>query len=149
MSGNLLGNLSSTVSRALDALSNQEIHAPSLITFIQSNLGQPLVQAVASLLDRIRAKADLQRFISQLLYKLTDRQLYIGLVNALKACIKAHPWATAFFIIGLIIMFNPLAIIGFGALGPVAGKFMVSSAHFTESEIDISKVPWLPRGSRS
>jgi hypothetical protein len=31
-----------------------------------------------------------------------------------------------FFAIGVILMSNPLAIAGFGALGPVAGKSMVS-----------------------
>jgi hypothetical protein len=125
-------NQSSTISHDLDDLKNQDIHNP-VTTFIQSNLDQPFVRALVSLLDKIAAKADLQRLISQLLSTLTDPQLYIALVNALKAHIEAHPWATAFFIIGVILMVNPLAWAGFGSLGPVAGKIMVSSsAHFTE-----------------
>ena len=123
-------NQSSTISHDLDNLKNQDIDTP-VTTFIQSNLDHPLVRAVVSLLDKI-AKADLQRFISQLVSTLTDPQLHIGLVDALKAHIEAHPWATAFFIIGVILMVNPLAMAGFGSLGPVAGKIMVSSAHFTE-----------------
>ena len=105
-------------------------------TFVQSNLDRPLVQAVVTLLDRISTKADLQRLINQLMTTLTDSQFYNGLFNALKAHIEAHPWQTAFFIIGVILMCNPLAMMGFGSLGPVAGEFMVSSsAHFTESLI--------------
>ena len=128
------GNHSPTVSRALNDLRNLNI--PALVTsFIQSNLGQPLVRAVVSLLDRI-ATADLQRLINQLLSTLTDRQFYLELVNILEAWIEAHPWATAFLIIGVILMVNPLTMAGFGSLGPVAGKFMgSSSAHFTESLI--------------
>jgi hypothetical protein len=111
-------------SRSLNDLQNQDIHA-LVSTFVQSNAGQPFVRAVVSLLDTIAAKADLQRLINQLLSTLTDRQLYNGLSNALKAHVEAHPWSTAFFIIGIVLLCNPLAMAGFGSLGPVAGKFMV------------------------
>ena len=132
MNGN---NQSSTpsISRTLERLRNEDIHA---LSFVQSDLDQPLVRAVVSLLDKISAKADLQRLINQLMSTLTDSQFYNGLFNALKAHIKAHPWQTAFFIVGVILLCNPLAMVGFGSLGPVAGKFMVSSsAHFTKSLI--------------
>ena len=123
----------------LSELQNQDIHA-IVSAFLQSvaSAGQQLVEVVVSLLDKIAANAaaDLQRLINQLLSTLTDRQFYNGLFNALKAHIKAHPWRTAFFIIGVILLCNPLAMVGFGSLGPVAGKFMVSSsAHFTKSLI--------------
>ena len=125
----------STFSRALNDLRDLDIHGLTT-TFVQSNLDRPLVQAVVTLLDRISTKADLQRLINQLMTTLTDSQFYNGLFNALKAHIEAHPWQTAFFIIGVILMCNPLAMMGFGSLGPVAGEFMVSSsAHFTESLI--------------
>ena len=112
-------------SRSLDDLQNQDIHA-LVSTFVQSNADQPLVGAVVSLLDTIAAKAvtDLQRLVNQLLSKLTDRQFYNGLFNALKAHVEAHPWSTAFFIIGIVLLCNPLAMAGFGSLGPVAGKSM-------------------------
>lgn len=115
-----------SISHALDDLRYQDIYA-LVATFIQSNLVQPLVWAVVSLLA---AKEDLQLLISQLLSTLTDPQLYIGLFNAPKAYIEAHPWQTTFFviiIIGIILLCNPLVMMGFGSLGPMAGKFMVSS----------------------
>ena len=131
-------NVSSTVPSSFDDLPIQDIYA-LIITFFQSNLVQPLVCAVVSIvsfLDIITTKADPQRHISQLMSTLIDPQFYIGLFNAIKAYIEAHPWLTAFFIIGIIILFNPLALVGFGALGPIAGKFMIfSSVHFTESLI--------------
>ncbi|KIM83487.1 hypothetical protein PILCRDRAFT_819102 [Piloderma croceum F 1598] len=109
--------------RSLHDLQNQDIHA-LVSTFIQSNADQPLVGAVVSLLDTIAAKAaaDLQRLINQLLSKLTDRQFYDGLFNALKAHVEAHPWPTAFLIVGIVLLCNPLAMAGFGSLGPVAGS---------------------------
>lgn len=145
-------NQSSTVSstaishwQALDDLPVryhwQEIYA-LVATFIQSNLIQPLVWAVVSLYNII-ANADYQylmALINQFLSTITDPQFYNGLFNALKAYIEAHPWQTAaltaLFVIGVILLCNPLAMIGFGALGPTAGRFMdSSSAHFTESPI--------------
>ena len=64
--------------------------------------------------------------MNELLGTLTNRRFYVGLPNALKAHAVAHPWATTFSVIGLVVMCNPLGIAGFGALGPVAGKFMFS-----------------------
>ena len=116
--------LASPLARTLNDLQNQDIHA-LVSTVIQSNADQPLVRAVVSLLDKIAAKADLQRLIKQLLSTLTDRQLYNGLFDALKAHIEAHPWSTAFLIIGIVLLCNPLAMAGFGSLGPVAGMSMV------------------------
>ena len=111
-------------SRALHDVQNLNID--TLVTaFIQSNLGNPLVRAVVSLLDIISAKVDLQRLMNELLGTLTDRHFYDGLFNALKAHVEAHPWTTTFFVVGLVIMCNPLAIAGFGALGPVAGKIIL------------------------
>jgi hypothetical protein len=110
-------------SRSLNDLQNQDIHV-LVSTFIQSNPGQPLVRAVVSLLDKIAAKVDLQRLINQLLAKLTDHQFYNGLFNALKAHVEAHPWPTAFLIVGIVLLCNPLTMAGFGSLGPIAGKSM-------------------------
>jgi len=108
-------------SRALDDLRNQDIYA-LVSAFIQSNAGQPLVRAVVSLLDKIAVKTDLQHLINQLLSTLADHQLYNGLFNALKEHLEAHPWPTAFFIVGVVLLCNPLAMAGFGSLGPVAGS---------------------------
>ena len=112
-------------SRSFNDLQNQDIH--SLVdTFIQSNAGQPLVGAVVSLLGKIAAKTDLQRLINELLSTLTDPQIYNGLLNALKAHIEVHPWSTAFLVIGIVLLCNPLAMgrLDFGSLDPVAGKSM-------------------------
>ena len=103
-------------------------------TFVQSNLGNPLVKAVISLLDKISAKVDLQRLMSQLLGTLTNRQFYDALFNALKTHVKDHPWTTAFFVVGLVIMCNPLAIAGFGASGPVAGKFTLFTPSYGSTD---------------
>ncbi|KAK2466598.1 hypothetical protein APHAL10511_000856 [Amanita phalloides] len=108
-------------SRAFNDLRDQDIHV-LVSTFIQSNGGQPLVRAVVSLLDTIATKVDLHRLIKLLLSTLTDHQFYAGLFNALKVHIEAHPWSTAFFIIGMVLLCNPLAMAGFGSLGPVAGS---------------------------
>jgi len=108
-------------SRSLNDLQNQDIHV-LVSTFIQSNPGQPLVRAVVSLLDKIAAKVDLQRLINQLLAKLTDHQFYNGLFNALKAHVEAHPWPTAFLIVGIVLLCNPLTMAGFRSLGPIAGS---------------------------
>ena len=126
-------SIASSISQALNDLRYQDIY--SLVnTFIQSNLVRPLVWTVVSLLA---AKDDLQLLISQSLSTLTDSQFYIGFFNVSKAYIDDHPWQTTFFviiiIIGIILLCNPLVMIGFGVLGPIAGKFIVSSAHFTES----------------
>jgi hypothetical protein len=99
-------------------------------TFIRDNGNKPLVGSIVSLLDAIQAaKGELQRLVNELISTLIDRQFYVGLLTALKAHVEAHPWATTFFIIGVVIgvilMCNPLAIAGFGSLGPVAGKSMV------------------------
>jgi hypothetical protein len=68
------------------------------------------------------SKEDARRLIEQLLSTLADTQFYMELVDSLKAHIEAHPWATAFFIVGVMMMCNPVAIAGFGSLGPIAGK---------------------------
>lgn len=36
--------------------------------------------------------------------------------------VKAHPYQVAFFILAIILIANPVALAGFGAYGPVAGK---------------------------
>jgi hypothetical protein len=137
-------------SRSLNDLQNQDIHV-LVSTFIQSNPGQPLVRAVVSLLDKIAAKVDLQRLINQLLAKLTDHQFYNGLFNALKAHVEAHPWPTAFLIVGIVLLCNPLTMAGFGSLGPIAGKSMdfVFFCSFYGMEIDVFKVHWLLHGNRA
>jgi len=108
--------------RALNDLRNQDILA--LVThFVRSCASQPLIGAVVSLLDKISADlADFQRLIDQLIFTLTDTQFQEGLLHAIEAHVKAHPWQTAFFIIGIVLMCNPLAMVGFGSLGPVAGS---------------------------
>ena len=113
-------------SRAVEGLRNHDIHA-LVATFVQSE-SNALVRAIVALLDKIAAKADLQRLINELLSTLTDRAFYNALLNGLKAHIEAHPWQTAFFVTGIILMCNPLAMVGFGSLGPVAGKVSSSSA---------------------
>jgi hypothetical protein len=45
------------------------------------------------------------------------KAVYHGLTNY----VKEHPWQCAFLIIAIVLMCNPVALAGFGALGPVAG----------------------------
>jgi hypothetical protein len=45
------------------------------------------------------------------------KAVYHGLTNY----VKEHPWQCAFLIIAIVLMCNPVALAGFGVLGPVAG----------------------------
>jgi hypothetical protein len=49
----------------------------------------------------------------------------VRVAKALMELIKAHPWkffgSLTFIIVGIVLIANPLAMVGFGALGPIAG----------------------------
>ncbi|TFK64035.1 hypothetical protein BDN72DRAFT_846989 [Pluteus cervinus] len=114
---------SSTLPPIFQNIRNADING-LVLAFIKSNKDNPVVMAVVSLLNAIQAKflPDLTRFTAELISTLSDRQFYLNLYRAIEDHIRTHPWATAFFVIGVIMMCNPIAAIGFGQMGPVAGS---------------------------
>lgn len=84
----------------------------------------PILGTVKQLLD-VMKDVDIRKLFSDLLDKLTDKDFYNKLFNALKEYIEDHPWQVAMFVIGVILMTNPIGLLGFGTLGPVAGAFFL------------------------
>jgi hypothetical protein len=66
----------------------------------------------------------LRDLIKRLINTFADSVFRNRLLRALKHHIATHPWQTAFFVIGIVLICNPIALAGFGALGPVAGKLL-------------------------
>lgn len=66
---------------------------------------------------------ELKSLIQKLMNTLTDTAFQKKMLLALGEHIKNHPYHTAFLVVGIVLLCNPLAMAGFGALGPVAGKF--------------------------
>jgi hypothetical protein len=66
----------------------------------------------------------LRDLIKRLINTFADSVFRNRLLRALKHHIATHPWQTAFFVIGIVLICNPIALVGFGALGPVAGKLL-------------------------
>jgi hypothetical protein len=50
----------------------------------------------------------------------------VRVAKAVMEFIKAHPWellgSLTFIVLGIVLIANPLALIGFGSLGPIAGR---------------------------
>ncbi|KAJ7432111.1 hypothetical protein B0H11DRAFT_2127488 [Mycena galericulata] len=50
----------------------------------------------------------------------------VQVAKAVMKFIKAHPWKTlgclTFIVLGIVLIVNPLAVIGFGSMGPIAGS---------------------------
>ncbi|TFK64031.1 hypothetical protein BDN72DRAFT_846980 [Pluteus cervinus] len=118
---------SSTLPPLFQQIRDTDIHG-LVSAYIQSNKDNPIVVAIVSLLDTIQSKSlpDLNRLVTELISTLSDRQFYIHLSRALWEHIQAHPYSTAFFIIGVVLtcvlMCHPLTMIGFGPMGIVAGS---------------------------
>jgi hypothetical protein len=66
----------------------------------------------------------LRDLIKRLINTFADSVFRNRLLRALKHHIATHPWQTAFFVVGIVLICNPIALAGFGALGPVAGKLL-------------------------
>ncbi|TFK64032.1 hypothetical protein BDN72DRAFT_846986 [Pluteus cervinus] len=64
----------------------------------------------------------LNQLTTGLISTLTDRQFYMHLYTIVEEHVRAHPWATASLVAGLIMVCNPIAMMGFGQIGPVAGS---------------------------
>jgi hypothetical protein len=96
--------------------------------FIRSN-SSVTTTAISSFLTTMNS--DGQRgLIQQLINTLVDSEFRDRLTLALKLHIQNHPWQTEFFVVGIVLMCNPLAIAGFGSLGPVAGKLRHFDARY-------------------
>jgi hypothetical protein len=50
----------------------------------------------------------------------------VRVAKAVMEFIKAHRWellgSLTFIILGIVLIVNPLAVIGFGSMGPIAGR---------------------------
>ncbi|KAF8242547.1 hypothetical protein K440DRAFT_590710 [Wilcoxina mikolae CBS 423.85] len=88
--------------------------------FTQANSG-PITNAIATSLGAL-SHIDLRALTERLINTLSDREFRDQFLRAITQHIKNHPYQTAFLVVGVILLMNPLAIIGFGSLGPVAGS---------------------------
>jgi hypothetical protein len=61
-------------------------------------------------------------FWLEIYHKLQDLNTYRDALRVVWNYVKAHPYQTAFILLGILLIINPLALAGFGALGPVAGR---------------------------
>ena len=88
--------------------------------FTRANSG-PVANAIATSLGAL-SHVDLRGLIERLINTLSDRAFRNQFLRAITQHIKDHPYQTAFLVVGIILMMNPLAMAGFGSLGPVAGE---------------------------
>ncbi|KAI5814696.1 hypothetical protein BZA77DRAFT_371527 [Pyronema omphalodes] len=88
--------------------------------YIATNPG-PFTALTKSILRGL-SHIDLRAFIRRVIDTIKDEDFRREIYEASKGWIKAHPWHVAFFVIAIVLMINPLALAGFGALGPVAGS---------------------------
>lgn len=65
----------------------------------------------------------LENLVLRLISTLTDTVFRSKLLRILRRYIREHPYVVAFSVVGLILLLNPIALAGFGALGPIAGKY--------------------------
>jgi hypothetical protein len=85
------------------------------------------INAQSPVLAFVRRIVKVEHFISYLLNQITNVVFRNRIMRLLGQYIKDHPYQTAFFIVGLVLVINPLALAGFGALGPVAGMSLTIS----------------------
>ncbi|KAI5810426.1 hypothetical protein BZA77DRAFT_327963 [Pyronema omphalodes] len=88
--------------------------------YIAANPG-PLTAAIRTTLDAL-GHIDIRPVIRKIIDTLTDADFREQFLEAIKVRIETHPWHTGFFVIGVVLLANPLATVGFGSLGPVAGS---------------------------
>jgi di/tricarboxylate transporter len=81
----------------------------------------PLTAAIRATLGTL-SHIDIRAMIRKIIDTITDADFRRQFLEAIKVWIETHPWHTAFLIVGIVLLANPLAIAGFGALGPVAGR---------------------------
>ncbi|CCX16664.1 Protein of unknown function [Pyronema omphalodes CBS 100304] len=81
----------------------------------------PLTAAISTALSAL-SHIDIRVMIRKIIDTITDADFRKQFLEAIKVWIETHPWHTGFLIVGIVLLANPLAIAGFGALGPVAGS---------------------------
>jgi len=96
-------------------------HDPSEVVsaFLRTNPGDLAVSTSVTL--QAMSHPALKGLVDRIIATLTDATFRKEFYDAIKHHMDSHPWQTAFLIIGVVLMVNPLATAGFGALGPVAG----------------------------
>ncbi|KAF8067989.1 hypothetical protein FPV67DRAFT_1167946 [Lyophyllum atratum] len=68
------------------------------------------------------SKAQVQTLLNNILDVIRDEVLRGRFLKVLGVYSKENPWKCAFFVLGIALMLNPLSLMGFGALGPIAGS---------------------------
>ncbi|KAF9002628.1 hypothetical protein BDZ89DRAFT_1121141 [Hymenopellis radicata] len=76
-----------------------------------------MLQALTS-----RNIGNLSQRLLELIRAMVRGEVYRRIFAAFGSYIVAHPWQVAGFVIGIVLIANPLALAGFGALGPVVGS---------------------------
>jgi len=96
-------------------------HDPSEVVsaFLRTNPGGLAVSTSVAL--QAMSHPALKGLVGRIIATLADAAFRKAFHDAIKHHIVNHPWQTAFLISGVVLMANPLAAAGFGALGPVAG----------------------------
>ncbi|KAF8149952.1 hypothetical protein B0H34DRAFT_731840 [Crassisporium funariophilum] len=72
---------------------------------------------------------ELQNTVKQLIGTIADQRFAAEFMHAIKEHIVNHPFETAFLVIGIVLMCNPVARVGFGSFGPVAGSLVSLDPH--------------------
>lgn len=88
---------------------------------VASAIGE-MVSEIKNILKAMNVD-QLKSLTKGLIATLPDTVSQKNLLLALNEHIKNHLFNTAFFVVGIVLLRNPLALAGFGALGPAAVKF--------------------------
>ncbi|RPA74172.1 hypothetical protein BJ508DRAFT_418747 [Ascobolus immersus RN42] len=99
--------------RALDMKS-------TIDTFLAGHNNE-LTKQISNLLSAIAEPEKIREFIKELVSTISDAAFRERILHSLEEHIKNYPWQTAFFTAGVVLLANPLNVLGFGELGPVAG----------------------------
>jgi hypothetical protein len=92
--------------------------------FSRANPG-PVTNAITASLGAL-SHMELRSLIERLISTLSDSEFRNQFLRAITQHIRNHPYQTAFIVVGVILLMNPLALVGFGSLGPVAGEYLPS-----------------------
>ncbi|KAF8154002.1 hypothetical protein B0H34DRAFT_676873 [Crassisporium funariophilum] len=88
--------------------------------FVQHN-PDPISSDIITALTHL-SNIDLRDLIKQLIETIIDPIFKNQFFLAIKLHAENHPLQTAFIVIGIVLMCNPLGMAGFGSLGPVSGS---------------------------
>ncbi|RPA74171.1 hypothetical protein BJ508DRAFT_313134 [Ascobolus immersus RN42] len=82
----------------------------------------PRINANGLMFALICRLVDANGFIHTLLHRFADAVFRDSFLLRMARYIKEHPYQAAFMVAGIVLSANPLALAGFGTLGPIAGS---------------------------